>query len=84
MLLTVLPGLEAAEQSEQVLKAEAENIAKGGIGMFCYRLIPAGTVVRCHIALLDLDVYIPTLMKVRWINLLESKTRYRMGLQFLV
>jgi len=64
--------------------AQAENIAKGGIGMFCERLIPAGIVVRCDIAISNQALYIPTLMRVRWTDLLESKKRYRVGLQFLL
>jgi hypothetical protein len=76
--------MEAAGRPERVLKALAENIAKGGIGMFCDWLIPVGMVVRCEIALLDQQVYIPTIMKVQWTDLLESKKRYRVGLQFLL
>jgi hypothetical protein len=64
--------------------AQAENIAKGGIGMFCERLIPAGMIVRCDIALPNQAVSIPTLMRVRWTDPLESKKRYRVGLQFLI
>ncbi len=82
--LAVLPALEAVPRAGRVLKAEAENIAKGGIGLLCDRLIPPGTVVRCDIALSNQAVRIPTLLKVRWSCLLEGKKRYRMGLQFLL
>ena len=82
--LTLLPALEASAQSGQVLKAEAENIAKGGIGMLCDRPIAPGTVVRCDIALSNQTVHIPTLLKVRWSGPLEGKKRYRLGLEFLL
>jgi hypothetical protein len=84
MRLTLLPTLEAAKRPERTLMAHAENIAKGGIGMFCDKLIPAGMVVRCDIALADQSIYIPTIMKVRWSDVLQTKKRYRIGLQFLL
>ena len=82
--LALLPALEVVPRAGRVLKAEAENIAKGGIGLLFDRLIPPGTVVRCDIALSNQAVRIPTLLKVRWSSLLEGKKRYRMGLQFLL
>jgi hypothetical protein len=82
--LTLLPALEASVQSGRVLKAEAENIAKGGIRMLCDQPIAPGTVVRCDVALLNQAVHIPTLLKVRWIDPLEGKKRYRLGLEFLI
>lgn len=84
MALILLPGLETAERPEQALEAEAENIAKGGIGMLCNRPLPPGTVVRCEIAFPNQAVHIPTLLKVRWSDFLEGKKRYRVGLQFLL
>jgi hypothetical protein len=82
--LTLLPVLEAAEQPQQILQGETENIAKGGIGMLCNRLLTPGTVVRCEFALSHQAGHIPTLLKVRWARLLERKKRYRVGLQFLL
>jgi hypothetical protein len=82
--LTLLPALGAAARPGRILKAEAENIAKGGIGMLCDRPIPPGTVVRCDIALSNPAVHIPTLLKVRCSYLLKGKKRYRVGLEFLL
>ena len=82
--LTLLPTLGEAAQTGQVLKAEAENAAKGGIGMICDQPIVPGTVVRCDIALSAQGVHIPTILKVRWIVLPEGKKRYRLGLEFLI
>jgi hypothetical protein len=84
MRLTLLPTIETTKRPERILMAQAENIAKGGIGLFCDRLIPAGIIVRCDIALSDLALSIPTLMRVRWTDPLENKKRYRAGLQFLL
>jgi hypothetical protein len=82
--LTLLPNLESAARAGRVLIAEAENVAKGGIGMLCDRPLAPGTVVRCDIALLNEDVYIPTLLKVRWNHLAEDKKKYRLGLEYLI
>jgi c-di-GMP-binding flagellar brake protein YcgR len=84
VIVTLLPALEEASRPGQVLKAETENIAKGGIGILLDRPIVAGTVVRCDIAVSDQGVHIPTLLKVRWNNFLEGKKRYRLGLKFLL
>src|ERR1700731_471454 len=73
--LTLLPVLQAAERPGRVLKAEAENIAKGGIGLTCDRPIAPGTIVRCDIALLNENVHIPTLLKVRWNYLAKDKKK---------
>lgn len=72
------------EQSQNLLHAETENIAKGGIGMVCPRPLPPGSIVRCEIAVSDRAAYIPTLLKVRWTDLPEGRKRYRLGLQFLL
>jgi len=82
--VTLLPTQEAIVRPARILRGVAENIAKGGIGMFCDRPIPAGMVVRCEIALLNQVAYIPTLMKVQWTDSLDEKKRYRIGLQFLL
>jgi hypothetical protein len=82
--LTLLPTLEAGAQTGPVLKAEAENAARGGIGMICDQPIAPGTVVRCDIALSAQGVHIPTILKVRWNELPEGRKRYRLGLEFLV
>ena len=53
--------------------------------MFCDQLMHPGTVVHCDVAFPNQPVHIPTLLKVRWTDdLLESKNRYRVGLQFLL
>jgi hypothetical protein len=82
--LTLLPVLQAVDLPGRVVKAEAENVAKGGIGMLCDRPIAPGTIVRCDIALLNEDVYIPTLLKVRWNHLSKDKKKYRLGLEYLI
>jgi hypothetical protein len=82
--LTLLPVVQAAVRPGRVLKAEAENIAKGGIGIHCDRPIASGTIVRCDIALLNEDVHIPTLLKVRWNSFIKDKKQYRLGLEFLL
>lgn len=82
--LTLLPALEATARPVRVLKAEAENVAKGGIGMLCDRPIAPGTVVRCDIALSNQAAHIPTLLKVRWNYFAKDKRQYRMGLEFLL
>ena len=82
--LTLLPNLESTAPPGRVLFAVAENLAKGGIGMLCDRPLAAGTVVRCDIALLNEDVYIPTLLKVRWNHLSKDKKKYRLGLEYLL
>ena len=82
--LTLLPTVEVAARPRRVLKVVAENIGKGGIGMLCDQPIARGTVVRCDIALLNLAVHIPTLLKVRWNHHAKEKQRYRIGLEFLL
>jgi hypothetical protein len=84
IVLTPLAVLEEPEQPQQVFHGHTEDIAKGGIGVLCNRLLPPGTVVRCEIAIPNQAVHIPTLLKVRWTGLLEKKKRYRAGLQFLI
>ena len=83
IVLTLLPTLEEARPG-QVFKAKAENIAKGGFGILCDQPIVAGTVVRCEVAVSDQGAHIPTLLKVRWNDLLKGKKRYRLGLEFLL
>src|ERR1700722_4751398 len=78
--LTLLPVLQAADRPGRVLKAEAENVAKGGIGVLCDRPIASGTIVRCDIALVNEDVHIPTLLKVRWNSPAKDNRKYRLGL----
>jgi len=51
--------------------------------MVCSSPIPPGVIVRCEIGLANQVGRIPTLLKVRWTNLLEEQKLYRMGLQFL-
>jgi hypothetical protein len=80
----LLPALQSEVWPGRILKAEAENIGKGGIGLSCDRPIAPGTVVRGDIAVLNEDVHIPTLFKVRWNYLANDKKRYRMGLEFLL
>jgi hypothetical protein len=82
--VTLLPAQEAVVRPERVLRGVAENIAKGGIGMFCDRPIAPGMVVRCEIAISNEAAYIPTLMKVQWTDSLNENNNYRMGLQFLL
>lgn len=82
--LTLLPNLEVASRPGRVLKAEAENIARGGICMLCDRPIARGTVVRSEIGLSNGVASIPTLLKVRWNCFAKEKKRYRVGLEFLL
>ena len=82
--ITLLPALEVPARPGRVLKAEAENIAKGGICMLCDRPIARGTVVRCEIGVSDGIAFIPTLLKVRWNSFAKDKKQYRVGLEFLL
>jgi hypothetical protein len=82
--VTLLPTLEVAARPVRVLKVVAENIAKGGICIFCDRPIARGTVVRCEIGLSDGIAFIPTLLKVRWNYFAKDKKQYRVGLEFLL
>ena len=82
--VTLLPVLQAADRPGRVLRAKAENIAIGGIGMLCDLPIAPGTIVRCNIALLDENVHIPTLLKVRWNCFVRDKRKYRLGLEYLL
>jgi c-di-GMP-binding flagellar brake protein YcgR len=83
IVLVLLQAFEATEEPLKILNAETQNIARGGIGMVCSSPIPPGVIVRCEIALANQVGRIPTLLKVRWTNLLEEQKLYRMGLQFL-
>jgi hypothetical protein len=83
IVLVLLQAFEAVEQPDKVLNAETQNIGRGGIGMVCSSPIPPGVIVRCEIGLANHVGRIPTLLKVRWTNLLEEGKLYRMGLQFL-
>lgn len=82
--VALLPVLQAADRPGRTLTAEAENVAKGGIGLLCDRPIAPGTIVRCDIALLSRAVHIPTLLKVQWNHHAKEKQRYRIGLEFLL
>jgi hypothetical protein len=84
LVLFLPPVLGGIEQREEVLQGEATNIAKGGIGLLCNRPLPPGSVIRCEIALSTQAIAIPTLLKVRWSDVLKGKKRYRLGLQFLI
>jgi PilZ domain len=76
--------LETTEPPQEVIKGKTVNLAKGGIGMLCDQLVPSGSVVRCEISLSHQIFPIPTLLRVRWSDLLDGKKRYRVGLQFLL
>lgn len=75
---------ELAEQAQPTLRGEAENIAKGGIGMLCDQYLPPGAVVRGKVTLSEPQAQIPTLLEVRWIQQLDDQKRFRVGLRFLV
>lgn len=81
--MVLLPSLEEPEHTEKGFSAETQDIAKGGIGMVSTRPLAPGVLVRCEIALANHPARIPTLLKVRWADLLEGEKQYRMGLQFL-
>lgn len=82
--VTLLPVLQATDRPGRMLVAEAENVAKGGIGILCDRPIAPGTIVRCDIALANKDAHIPTLLKVRWNSFVRDQKKYRLGLEFLL
>jgi hypothetical protein len=80
----VCSEFEEPEQTPLVLRGSTIDIGKDGIGIASDRLLPPGVVIRCEIRIPDSEVWIPTLLKVRWSNEGDVKRRYRLGLQFLV
>ena len=80
----VSPTPIGSEESRLVLRGTAVNYSRGGIGMIGDRLLPAGTVVHCEVHPQESQVYIPTVLRVRWSEESQVHGQYRVGLQFML
>ena len=72
------------QEKRKTLQAEVQDASSGGLGARCNRPIKASELVRCEILLAGSSVRIPTLMQVRWTSEASGKSKYRLGLQFLL
>lgn len=80
----LLSPLGALEQLPVLLEGVSENIAKGGVCVRSDQLAPPNAVLHCEFALSGNQVFLATLLKVRWSYKIEGMNQYRLGLQFLL
>lgn len=82
--VSVLTPVDLPEQPQLALGIIAENISEGGVGLISDWLPPSNAVLRCEFAIPGSSVSIPTLLILRWSQEVEGKTKYKLGLQFLL
>ena len=79
-----LSPLELPEQPPLWLRGTTENIGRGGVAILIDQLLPLDAVVCCEIGVSGSPALIPTLLKVRWSDIVEAKKQYKLGLRFLL
>jgi PilZ domain len=80
---TLLAPADSLEHSELFLRGIAENVSRGGVGLFVDQCIPVDSLVRCEFIVSE-QAAIPSLLKVRWALPQDGTSRCKIGLQFLV
>jgi hypothetical protein len=81
--VVVLPALGLPAQPQLSVRAIAENIGQGGVGILSDHPLAPDAIVRCEFALSDNPVFVPTVLKVRWCVKVPGSP-YKVGLQFLL
>jgi hypothetical protein len=82
--IAALSPIDLPEQPRSWLRGITENVSSGGVAFFSDRSFPSNSLVCCEVAIPGTRVVIPTLLKVRWAAEVEAKTRYKLGLEFLL
>ena len=81
---TQLSPLGLAGETKRPLRGRIQDISAGGLSVQTSQSVKTPQFVRCEIALSDVPVAIPTLMRVRWYQKDPAGVRHRAGLQFLL
>lgn len=67
VMVRQLPQLGAADLPEtSTVPGRVQNISQGGVCLVTTSPIEASAVLRCEIAINDVPLRVPTLMRVRW------------------
>jgi len=80
---STLSRVAVLEEPSVSLQGVTENVGNGGVCIVTDRPLPVNSVLRCELTVSDTHTEIPTLMQVRWLQRLEDKSSYKLGLQFL-
>jgi hypothetical protein len=80
----LLTRADILEEPKLLLDGVTENVGRGGVCVLTDQALPQNSVVRCELSLPDISMNIPTLMQVRWGQRVQGKSKYRVGLQFLI
>ena len=75
--------LGTATGRRRPIRGEVQNISAGGLGLLSDRPVEEFRLVRGEVLLPRARVGIPTLLHVRWRQPSGTRSRYRMGLQFV-
>lgn len=67
VMVRQLPQLGSTEAPEvETVQGRVQNISQGGVCVVTSSPIETSSVLRCEIAISDVPLRVPTLMRVRW------------------
>lgn len=84
ILGSVLPPLAVSETFPITVTGTTENISKDGVAILCEARLATNAILRCECVLPGSSLSIPTLLQVRWSDVVELHASYRVGLKFLL
>lgn len=83
--ITELPQLGPKKGRDMVVSGHIHNMSQGGLCVITSRALPAASVLRCDISILEAPIKITTLMQVRWTEQQKlRRSRFISGLSFLL
>lgn len=78
-----LPRADAPPRAAPLLRGRVQNLSRGGLCILCSDPIAERGVLRCEIAVAELPVTIPALVRVCWTQERDVSGGRLAGLQFL-
>src|ERR1700722_10683800 len=81
---SVLSADEISKDFPDSLKAVTKDIGAGGVAILADQVLPANAVLRCEFAVPGSPAVIPTLMQLRWSEIVEGQGHCQLGLRFLL
>ena len=79
------PPVDYSGLSKPPIPARVQNVSKGGVCLLSQTKIPRSSLLRCEIAIAEVPVTVPTLVRVRWTRKQDIEVEsYLCGLQFFL
>lgn len=80
-----LPPVGAYDKSKAPILGRIQNVSRGGICLWSRQPVVLSSLLRCEIAVSELPVAVPSLLKVCWTHRQKIEPdSYLSGLQFVI